>query len=403
QNIIKTDYAGYIDKENVNFPEKYQIYNEMSDREFIDTIRSYILDFNDGHMWFYGKELTLPNIGFKVRRFKDSLFIIEAKQEKKLRVGDEITNIDGYDIKTLSMKYKKQLESNVYERQLWGLLLARFTYVQVKREDSYFDLKLSSYPAADYESNHSVKQLDSQTVMLKITDFAEEKPMVDLLKKGKRLIENAENLIIDVRINNGGNDEFYFPLLKYIFDEQLEFKDLFSEDEAMYTNYTKRNCDLWIETLEEYLEQELEEETINSLRNEIEEDQKYYDTGFREVPEETSYKIEGQVKPENVYIMTDYYCGSSGETFVSNAKKSKKVTIVGRPTMGIMDYFNVVSVDYGNFEFDYSISKMHENSFTYGRGVQPDYYIPWTTEHLGEDRDLLYVQKLIEEKDRRKE
>ena len=79
QNIIKTDYAGYIDKENVNFPEKYQIYNEMSDREFIDTIRSYILDFNDGHMWFYGKELTLPNIGFKVRRFKDSLFIIEAK------------------------------------------------------------------------------------------------------------------------------------------------------------------------------------------------------------------------------------------------------------------------------------------------------------------------------------
>ena len=79
-------------------------------------------------------------------------------------------------------------------------------------------MKLSSYPAADYESNHSVKQLDSQTVMVKITDFAEEKPMVDLLKKGKRLIENAENLIIDVRINNGGNDEFYFPLLKYIFD-----------------------------------------------------------------------------------------------------------------------------------------------------------------------------------------
>src|SRR5699024_11356585 len=106
------------------------------------------------------------------------------------------------------------------------------------------------------------------TVMLRITELSEEKPMDDLLKKDKRLIENGENLIIDVRINNGGNDEFYFLLLKYIFDEQLEFKDLFSEDEAMYTNYTKRNCDLWIETLEEYLEQELEEENINTVRNE---------------------------------------------------------------------------------------------------------------------------------------
>src|SRR5699024_1603577 len=139
------------------------------------------------------------------------------------------------------------------------------------------------------------------------------------------------------------------------------------------------------------------------LRNEREEVKKYYDTGFREEPEETSYKIEGQVKPENVYIMTDYYCGSSGETFVSNAKKSKKVTIVGRPTMGIMDYFNVVSVDYGNFEFDYSISKMHENSLTYGLGVQLDYYKPWTTEYLRENRNLMYDQKLIEEKDRIKE
>ncbi|WP_052256518.1 hypothetical protein [Salinicoccus sp. YB14-2] len=70
-------------------------------------------------------------------------------------------------------------------------------------------------------------------------------------------------------------------------------------------------------------------------------------------------------------------------------KKSDKVTVVGRPTMGIMNYFNVVTVDYGDYEFDYSISKMTGEA-TFGRegGVEPDIYIPWTPDHFRSDVDL---------------
>lgn len=402
QSVIKTDYAGYVDKRNINHPEKYHVDNNMSDREFVETIRDYILDFNDGHMWFIGKNYSLPNIGFKVRRFENSLYVTECKQENRLQVGDEITKIDNVEISKIGEIYSKQLEESIFERQQWNLLLRKFSEVEVVRDNKSFKLLLSSYENEGYVSTHSAKQLDDKTMLLKVTDFAEEKPIVDLVRKNKDLIEKSENLIIDVRINNGGNDEFYFPLLNYIFEDNIEFKDLFTEDEAMYTNYTKRNCDLWLSVLEEYLEQELEDDTIKSLQNDIEDIKEHYGKGFEEVPEETEYLICGQAKPENIYILTDYYCGSSGETFVSNAKKSMKVITVGRPTMGIMDYFNLVTVDYGDFEFDYSISKMHENSFTYGMGIQPDYYIPWTPEHLEEDKDLLYVQKLIKEKEKRK-
>lgn len=198
-------------------------------------------------------------------------------------------------------------------------------------------------------------------------------------------------------MNRGGNDEFYFPLLHYIFNDNLLFMDLFTKDEVMYTNYTERNCNLWIKELEEYMEQDLDENTIQSLKEEIRTVEKYYGKGLIEVPEEDAFKIKGTLTPEHIYIMTDYYCGSARDTFVSNAKKSGKVTVVGRPTMGIMDYFNVVTVNYNEFEFSYSISKMHENSFTYGQGIQPDEYIPWTPAHLKEDMDLSYVQQLIKE------
>jgi len=207
----------------------------------------------------------------------------------------------------------------------------------------------------------------------------------------------VKNLIIDVRTNYGGNDEFYFPLLDYIFDYSVKFKDLFGPEEKMYTNYTTRNCDLWIDELQDYLKQDLDEETREILYEEIESFQANYGKGFQEVPEDSEHTIKGTSSPEHVYVLTDYYCGSSGDTFVANVKKSNKVTVVGRPTMGIMNYFNVVTVDYGDYEFVYSISKMTgENTFGGEGGIEPDIYLQWTPEHLERDVDLEYVFSLID-------
>lgn len=71
--------------------------------------------------------------------------------------------------------------------------------------------------------------------------------------------------------------------------------------------------------------------------------------------------------------------------------------------MGIVDFCNVVTQDYGDYEFVYSVSKMNENYYTNKTGVIPDVHIPWTPEHLERDVDLEYVLGLIEksEQDRR--
>lgn len=110
------------------------------------------------------------------------------------------------------------------------------------------------------------------------------------------------------------------------------------------------------------------------------------------------YTIQGQASPPNVYVLTDVTCGSSGDTFATNVKRSPKVKVIGRPTMGIVDFCNVVMMDYGEYEFGYSISKMNEKYYINETGVKPNVHIPWTPRHLEGDVDLEYVLGEIESK-----
>jgi C-terminal processing protease CtpA/Prc len=111
--------------------------------------------------------------------------------------------------------------------------------------------------------------------------------------------------------------------------------------------------------------------------------------------------IQGTAKPEKVIVLTDFFCGSSGDQFVEACKKSSKVTVVGRATMGITDYSNVAFKKWGNsFELLYPTSRssrIDTGDGLTGIGVQPDIYLPWTPDHLFEDVDLKTAIALCEE------
>ncbi|MGE7687580.1 S41 family peptidase [Lysinibacillus sp. NPDC097214] len=392
--IMKKDYAGFLDKKHINCPENYLITNDMTDKDFVETIKSYLLDFKDGHLSFKAKKTVIRNRGFKVRRYQNALYVTEVTYETRLQIGDEILEMDGLTIEKFESLYSKILEDPVPERQYWNVGLRQTKRVLVNRNDDKFILPLATYERSPYEPSYVFKKLDNKTMYLKITDFSQAEPILNLLNNHKNDLDHSHNLIIDVRVNYGGNDLFYFPILNYVFDREIIFRSLFHEDELMYTNYTDRNCLLWIKELKEYLTQELDDEMQKWIQEEITTFETNYAKGLMVVPEELDYTIQGQINPKNVYVLTDVTCGSSGDTFVQNVKKSAKVTVVGRPTMGIMDFFNVVTVDYDDYEFVYSISKMHEKYHYNDSGVKPHIYIPWTPQHLQEDIDLNYVLRL---------
>lgn len=92
-------------------------------------------------------------------------------------------------------------------------------------------------------------------------------------------------------------------------------------------------------------------------------------------------------------------CGSSGDNFVDIMKKMPKVTVVGRPTLGILDYSNCCTAELGDYEFLYPTSRnlaVDEGKGMTDKGVLPDVYIPWTPEHLVKDVDLEKALQLLE-------
>ncbi len=395
---MNNDYAGYSDKKHVNHPEKYRITEEMTDQEFVRTVQSYLLDFKDGHLYFNTSNAQATNRGFRVRRFENALYVTEVSKDSRFNRGDRIVEIDGQTIESYADNHFKILEDDVHERQYWNVGLQYADEVLLSRDNEKFVFQLKEYEWESYTPSYTFRRIDEQTSYIQITDFANAEPIQKLLQEHHAEIIQSSNLIIDVRTNHGGNDAFYFPLLDYIFDQNIAFQDLFKTDEVMHTNYTKQNCDLWIEDMRDYLKQNLDEDTEKLIQDEIKMIEKNYDKGMTWIPEDTDYMINGKNSPENVYILTDVFCGSSGDTFVTNVKKSPKVTVVGRPTMGIMDYFNVITVQFDNYEFDYSMSKMNEKYHYNQTGVLPDIYIPWTPEHIEQDIDLQYIIELIDHK-----
>jgi len=392
--IISNDYAGFLDKKHVNCPNHYRITDEMDEVEFVQTVQSYLLDFKDGHLIFTKKNDPIPFIGFKVRRFQNALYVTELQGEQRLQIGDEILALDGCSIEEFANEQYKILTDSIHERQSWNIALRLVDSIKIQRNHQIYEIDLKEYPRPTYFPEYSFKQLNSYTNYIKITDFTQSDPIQKIVQDNFKGLSEAPNLIIDVRLNIGGNDLFYFPLLDYLFDQKIKFSSLFESDEVSYINFTENNCNLWINTLKNYLQQPLDAETKQWIEMEIKKYQTYSGQGLLSLNQEIDYQINGREYPKNVYILSDVTCGSSGDTFVKNTKKSPKVTVVGRATMGIIDYFNVVTKDYGDYEFVYSTSKLNEKYHCNETGVLPHIHIPWTPEHLKQDVDVNYVLNL---------
>ena len=75
-----------------------------------------------------------------------------------------------------------------------------------------------------------------------------------------------------------------------------------------------------------------------------------------------------------------------------------KVTVVGRNTMGILDYSNVSIISFQEFKFIYPTSRrlaIDSKKGMSNRGIPVDVYVPWTPDHLKNDIDLYVVNEMI--------
>ncbi len=377
-----------------------EIYEKTDEKAFLFSVDRYLATFGvRGHLYFY-KKGHVPYIGFRLRQYKDSLFVTYSEEELPLEKGDEIVAIDGKSIPQV-------VEENLIffgepaERcsDSWEKIISYSDTVTVKRGENTFEYTICTDIRSTEKPPYERKKLTDGCFYIRLDNFFDDAKMKQFLEECKEEIENTPDLMIDVRENSGGNDTVFLPLLKYCLKENDAMcgKPIFTSAEEMLC--TERNAENRIKLLRSYLEKATSEAECQYFETRILEQLQNKGRGFIPMAEDSFLFAErGTRLPEKVILLTDCGCGSSGESFVEIAAGLEKVTVIGRPTMGICDYSNLAYVDFGEYVLHYPTSRskaIDKGEGTRGRGFQPKILIPWTPKHIQEDMDIVTALTLL--------
>ena len=253
-----------------------------------------------------------------------------------------------------------------------------------------------------------------QTAYLRIDSFADAEKVAALIQAHEDELASASRLILDLRRTEAeGEAESFLPLLPYLIDASVSGDELFPA-RTIFTSYTKQNAKRRIAQLEAVKEaalgQEDSEDVISYADQLIEETREkagivqalrktkeklHERKQFNEIEESEESPLEGvwiekKAGPSQVLILTDVSCRLAGEALANAVRGQKRVSLIGRPTAGMLDYTNRITIDYDDIQarFSYPISRTKEAREQKGfafQGVPVDVYLPFTREECTKD------------------
>ena len=354
-DIMRTDSSTCKDM-GVGPYKKYKalIDDSMPRRLFVKTIKMYISEFKlPGHLKF--TDVSMGNIDYKVIRKENYLLVTKVARDSLLRIGDKIISIDGDSIVDTAAGNKVFLMEEPFERQtdLWWQILMFSDVVTVVRDGDQIDISTKLSKNVVYEGDSYFYELqEKKRIYIRIEDFYNDIAIIDMIRELEPSLNECNELVIDVRGNGGGSSSAYSSLLSYCFPEG-EHK---IENYGMEMNYSERNCRSRLRIFEEFFGDKISDELKEALELEKKKLIVNKGKGFVKLPLENQI-VTGTKYPIRVLVYTDECCCSAGESFVETVSQSSKVTVIGRPTMGINDYTNCTNAVWGDFYFAYPTSR----------------------------------------------
>jgi Peptidase family S41 len=211
------------------------------------------------------------------------------------------------------------------------------------------------------EGIYKLSALDSSTLLLVIPTMNESvrKQLDQLIKENKALLSRTPNLVIDCRGNGGGSDITYRKVLPLLYTNRTKTyraQVWATKDNAdKYANLNKNKDYPWyIRAYGGYMKRR-----INRNLGEY--------IGRKGASNNRRHKT--QKYPQRVAVLIDGRCGSSCESFVEEARQSKKVTLIGVNTAGVSDYGNLHSITFpcGNLIMSYPTTR--SSAVEVGKGI----------------------------------
>ena len=404
--IMTHDSSTVKDRKGCN-PQPFleKITDDMTEQEFLYQVRTYLASFGIiGHISFHDKK-SGPK-GFLLRINEQEMFVEEANQDTGLQVGDRILSLDGMSLEQVALQHPNYFISLTPERRYreWADLLLMAEQVTVLRDGQEMSITVRASQQAQ-KAQLFWKELESDILYLRLDNFMDEEAINRLYQECLQKIAEIETLIIDIRYNNGGTDSLYFPLLHLGLEEGKGYDTLDLQDDGMEILYTEGNVDRRLKDFELWLQQEnISPDTVKLLedfRNNLLQNRGKGYVRYQDDQDELFPGVKGSHYPEQIFVLSDIYCASSGDNFVKMMKSFKKVTVIGRPTLGILDYSNCCKVDYDDYFLMFPTSRwlaIDKGKGMTDKGVLPDIEVPWTPAHFERDVDLDKCLELIEMK-----
>jgi hypothetical protein len=420
KNLIETEYPGYKDKVNVNTKRDYLQLCELSFEKAKKTknsascfkiIDNYLSFFKDNHIQFYMSNVS--EYGFDVK-------FDATNQIRKFYSESESVKMDENDVRNYLGRNKGKLSSieGIWESReeksryaiirdpsnmqdfIGFVLKADSIYWMpgqvkinfIKQKDNLFNVYyyrknhtidwrgrhldylgmqkwiakewIKQYPVtADNQQLHKkaslnnnefqLKNLDDSTLFLSLPNFAEENiDIVDsLIKTNKNKILRTPFLIIDMRENGGGTDLAFHSILPFIYTNpyKLYGNDILASKENI-AFYEQGLCirDLTKE------QREIGQGQLKRMKENQGKLVVYFEDEYIKRDSVTT-------NPRKVIILIKGGA-SSGEQFLLHAKESKKVVMLGQPTLGILDYSNITPREYPSSAFQLYLPQTRSRS-----------------------------------------
>jgi C-terminal processing protease CtpA/Prc len=235
-----------------------------------------------------------------------------------------------------------------------------------------------------------------------VITFESSGTLTDTLHAAETRIREADNLIVDVRRNDGGFDSSYKPLLGLLGPATYRS----AVPDLLVTEANLSGYEAVLKLIPATHAHERSE--IAAIIDRMTAAWKARRRGRSEVwipqtdHEEVTIVAGGAVKarPERVWLITGPACGSSCEQFVLDVKQNRRITLVGRPTHGSLDASNVrpVSLPSGTIDLWYATTYVRRppGQEIDDVGIRPSIPLPDPKDDAGFAREIIDVQRMVE-------
>lgn len=213
--------------------------------------------------------------------------------------------------------------------------------LQIKRDAlGSFTRDGSKQPFKELTSGALVdsRVLSAKTLYMSISTFrtTNAKNIDSLFKANQANLSKMPYLILDLRNNPGGADFSYKPITKYLYTHATTDigADVLSTDD---------NAKAWAALMNTEGIPPDQTRFINSVVEKMEQ-HKGELVSFSEDKKVTLDSVSAY--PKKIIILINKICGSTTEEFLLMARQSKKVTLMGEHTAGVLDYSNMRATNF---------------------------------------------------------